>query len=156
MSSIWTHKVSGDRHWLHEITNTTIPIITVRYIYGFLIYPDDFYVWGVFSNKSHTPYQIIPAHDSRIPLTTPPPPAARLHGHVSLMLIVLSCLYLVRISKTRWTIWWMAYPTIPVIIRFDYSVINYDQAFDNPFILETYLIIYCTKDLYPWLYWYNM
>jgi hypothetical protein len=30
------------------------------------------------------------------------------------------------------------------------------QAFDSPFILETYLIIYCTKDLYPWLYWYNM
>ena len=34
-----------------------------------------------------------------------------------------------------------SYPTIPVIIRFDYSVINYDLAFDNPFISETYKII---------------
>jgi hypothetical protein len=33
------------------------------------------------------------------------------------------------------------YPTIPVIIRFDYSVINYDLAFDNLFISETYKII---------------
>ena len=149
MSSIWTHKVSGDRHWLHEITNMTTPIITVRYIYGFVIYPDDFYEWGVFSKQEPHP---VPNYTS----TWLPHPAPRLHGHVSSMLIVLSCLYLVRISKTRWTIWWMAYPTIPVIIRFDYYVINYDQAFDNPFILETYLIIYCTKDWYPWLYWYNM
>jgi hypothetical protein len=49
----------------------------------------------------------------------------------------------------RWIVWlcWeiqqlvTSYPTIPVIIRFDNSVINYDLAFDNPFISETYKII---------------
>ena len=40
----------------------------------------------------------------------------------------------------------MSYATITVIIRFDNSVmtsrlINYDLAFDNPFISETYKII---------------